>query len=356
VWRGVADQFQRKIKDWTLTTNGPLSPDPYFIRLSKTGDPNAAITYNLGNGGPTLDQREVIDAGFLEFARLGLLSENDPDLRRSLDVVDDTILRSTDSGDGFYRYNGDGYGDRSTDGRPWEPSHQGNGHLWPVLAGERGQWELDTGDLGGALRRLDAMRRMSSGVGLIPEQVWEVADLARSPFGTDPTIASIGFVNGEPAGSASALTWSMGQYVRLTLDLAAGRVLDRPEETTDRYVRHEQGETPLTLTSPADLTEVGATVTVAGATAPANRVLVAASNIDENTATTITATTAGDDGRFSVDVPLTGGTFVLNVVATARDGATGREVRTVAFPAEPGPKLFEAADPLGDDNGPGNYA
>ena len=29
----------------------------YFIRLSKTGDPNAAISYSLGNGGPTVDQR-----------------------------------------------------------------------------------------------------------------------------------------------------------------------------------------------------------------------------------------------------------------------------------------------------------
>ena len=46
-------------------------PTPYFIRLSKTGDPNAAISYNVGNGGPTLDQRNVIDAGFLELARLG---------------------------------------------------------------------------------------------------------------------------------------------------------------------------------------------------------------------------------------------------------------------------------------------
>ncbi len=63
IWLGVADEMQRSIKDWTVTTNGPLSPDPYFIRLSKTGDPNAAITYNVGNGGPTLDQRAVIDAG-----------------------------------------------------------------------------------------------------------------------------------------------------------------------------------------------------------------------------------------------------------------------------------------------------
>src|SRR3954454_16136333 len=66
VWRGVADDFQRNLKTWTLTTNGTAGPTPYFIRLSKTGDPNAAITYNVGNGGPTLDQRAVIDAGFLE--------------------------------------------------------------------------------------------------------------------------------------------------------------------------------------------------------------------------------------------------------------------------------------------------
>src|SRR5262249_54238553 len=63
VWLGVADDYQRSIKGWTVTTNGPLGNGRYFIRLSKTGDPNAAITYNLGNGGPTPDQRQGIDAG-----------------------------------------------------------------------------------------------------------------------------------------------------------------------------------------------------------------------------------------------------------------------------------------------------
>ena len=47
----MADEFQRNLKAWTLTTNGPSSTQPYFIRLSKTGDPNAAINYGLGNGG-----------------------------------------------------------------------------------------------------------------------------------------------------------------------------------------------------------------------------------------------------------------------------------------------------------------
>jgi glucoamylase len=356
VWRGVADEFQRRIKDWTVTTNGPLSADPYFIRLSKTSDPNAAITYNLGNGGPTLDQREVIDAGFLELARLGLLSERDPDLVRSLDVVDDTIRRETGSGVGFYRYNGDGYGDRSSDGRPWAPHGQGNGHLWPVLAGERGQWELDTGDPEAAIERLEAMLGMASGVGLIPEQAWELPDLARSPFGTDPAQASIGFENGEPAGSASALTWSAGQFVRLMLDVSAGRILDRPRYTRRRYVERTQEETALTVTSPADNSAVGDTVQVEGTSAPGNTITVAATNIDADSRTTLHATTAEPDGRFATEVPLTGGTTVLNIVATSPSGATAREVRTVVFDFVPGTLLFEASDPDGDDNGPGNYA
>src|SRR6185503_20261263 len=113
VWRGVADDFQRSIKGWTVTTTGPFAPR-YFIRLSKTGDPNAAISYNLGNGGATVDQRSVIDAGFLELARLGELSATDPDILASLPVVDATIRSDTASGFGWHRYNGDGYGDRAT--------------------------------------------------------------------------------------------------------------------------------------------------------------------------------------------------------------------------------------------------
>jgi glucan 1,4-alpha-glucosidase len=355
LYRGVADEFQRNLKAWTLTTSGPRSENPYFIRLSKTGDPNAAISYNVGNGGPTLDQRDVIDAGFLEYVRLGLLPSDDPDVVRSLQVVDDAIRVTTASGDGFYRYNGDGYGDRSSDGRPWPPSNQGNGHLWPVLAGERGQWEVARGDVGGAVERLQAMAATASGVGLIPEQAWELDDRPASPFGTDPTQASIGFENGKAAGSASALTWSAGQFVRLTLDLAAGRQLDTPSYTAARYVERQQGETPLTVTSPADESAVNGTVQVQGTTAPGNAVAVSASNTDNNNLTTQATTTAGDDGTFSVDLAVTGGTSVVNVVATAPDGATGREVRTVVFDFVPGTLIAEFTDPDGDDHGPGTF-
>ncbi|MEN3280812.1 MAG: hypothetical protein V7607_1952 [Solirubrobacteraceae bacterium] len=354
VWRGVADEFQRNLKKWTLTTNGSLSASPYFIRLSKNGDPNAALSYNVGNGGPTLDQRAIIDAGFLEYARLGLLPANDADIVRSLAIVDAKIRRSTSSGEGFYRYNGDGYGDGATDGHPWAPSNMGTGHLWPVLAGERGQYEVDRG--GSAIARLDAMRNMSSGVGLITEQAWELPDLPASPFGTDPTVASIGFRNGKPAGSASALTWSEGQFVRLTLDAAAGRVLDRPAYTFDRYVSHTQHATTLSVTAPTDQSAVGDSVTVTGTTAAGNDVTVAATNTDTSFATVLRSTTVGSSGAFSIAIPLTGGTWVLNTVATSPSGATARDVRTVVFDQPPGTLIYGTDDPDGDDNGPGNYA
>ena len=76
----------------TVTSTGPYDDEPYFIRLSKTGDPDAGTTYNLGNGGPDADQRSVVDAGFLELPRLGVLPDDDPEVARSLAVVDRLIV------------------------------------------------------------------------------------------------------------------------------------------------------------------------------------------------------------------------------------------------------------------------
>ena len=354
--RGVADDFQRSVKGWTVTTNGPLAAHPYFIRLSKSGDPNAAESYNLGNGGPTLDQRSVIDAGFLELTRLGELPASDPTTAQSLPVVDATIESQTSSGPGWHRYNGDGYGDGQADGHPWAPSGKGTGHLWPVLSGERAEYDLAGGDGATAASLLAGMAGFAGGVRLIPEQDWELPDLAASPFATDPTVASIGFVNGEPAGSASPLTWSAAAYVRLLGDLSAGRIVEQPAVTVARYVAHSQGQTTLTLTAPADESAVTSPVTVAGTTAPGNTVYIAATNTDANSATTTTSVPANPDGSFSVAVAVTGGTTVLNVVAVSPSGATAHARRTVVFDFVPGTVVLDATDPNGDDNGPGNYA
>jgi glucan 1,4-alpha-glucosidase len=355
VWLGVADSWQRQVKGWTVTTTGPHA-SRYFIRLSKTGDPNAAISYNVGNGGPTLDQREVVDAGFLELVRLGLLRVDDADVLRSLQVVDATIKSTTVNGPGWHRYNGDGYGDRASDGRPWAPSGQGTGHLWPALSAERGEQAHAAGNAAEAAALLDGMSRFASGVGLIPEQNWELPDLPPSPFGTDPTVASIGFVNGGAAGSASPLTWSAASFVRLAGSLAAGRNVVLPAATHARYVARTQGTTPLTVVSPADNSSVGTSpVSVAGTTAPGNTVYVAATNTDANSATTVVSA-AAPGGSFSIDVPVTGGTNVLNIVAVSPGGGTAHAKRTVLFDFVPGTLLLDVSDPDGDDNGPGNYA
>ena len=48
----TADEWQRKIEQWTLTTNGPLADHPYYLRITKKGNPNAGTTYDLGDSGP----------------------------------------------------------------------------------------------------------------------------------------------------------------------------------------------------------------------------------------------------------------------------------------------------------------
>jgi glucan 1,4-alpha-glucosidase len=357
IWRAVADDWQRQLKGWTVTTNGPLASHPYFIRLSKTGDPNAAISYNVGNGGPTLDQRSVIDAGFLELVRLGIVPSSDTDVAQSLPVVDATIKASTSTGDGWHRYNGDGYGDGATDGHPWAPTDKGTGHLWPLLVEERGEYGVASGHPADALAVLQTMLRSSSGVGLIPEQVWEDPDLAASAFGTDPTVASIGFVNGHPAGSAAPLTWASGSFARLMRDLATNTLLEQPQATVDRYIRHQPpAATSITLTAPADESAATASpVTVSGSTVPGNSVALAATNVD-NTHTTTTASVQPDSaGKFTTTVPIDGGTTVITAVATSPSGATAETHVTIVFDFTPGNVIFDVTDPDGDDNGPGTY-
>ena len=358
MWRGVADDFQRSIKGWTVTVTGSQSSEPYFIRLSKTGDPDAAIAYNVGNGGPTLDQRDIIDAGFLELSRLGMFTANDPVFANSLSVVDANIKSDTDSGPGWNRYNGDGYGDGSTDGHPWAPTDKGTGHLWPALTAERAEQSLQTGDPAFAAQLLDAMAQFSSGVGLIAEQSWEFPDLAASPFGTDPTIASIGFENGKPAGSASPLVWSAGSFVRLAADLRAGRLVDQPANTVERYIHNDQG--------PTDAHGYGTCRPDCR-----SRFAVDGQRHDR----------AGQPGRCPRDehrrepcglgrvdccrrrTVRSPSTFrspvvcrVINVAATNAAGDTAHTTRTVVFDFVPGAVLLDLADPDHDDNGPGNYA
>jgi glucoamylase len=370
VYRSTADHFQRSIKGWTVTTSGPYGAGRYFIRLSKNGDPNAAMSYGLGNGSINADQRSVIDAGFLELVRLGILPANDSDVELSLPIVDDVIGRVTPSGQGFYRYgtslagSEDGYGDCfeadptncAPDGRPWPTGNTGSGHLWPVLSGERAEHALQTGDSSGALALLRDMHAFASGFGLVPEQDWENAALAPSPFGTTPEIASIGFEPGKAAGSASPLTWAQAQEARLTLSIGKDRPVEQPDIVRARYVdQAPPAALPTTVTSPSDATSTQAgSVEVTGTTAAGATVTVASTPVEIPGPTTRATTTAEADGTFSVTVPVAFGANVLTV-ATAKGGATGYARLSITSDAITGTTVLDTTDPTGDDDGPGTF-
>ena len=371
LYQATADDFQRNIKNWTVTTTGSQSTNAYFMRLSKTGDPNAAISYSLSNGAPSVDQRNVIDGGFQELVRLGELSPTDATFQNSLSVLDKTISVNTPSGTGYYRYgdnaslgSADGYGDCSTvdsqtsctvDGQPWPTTDTGTGHLWPVLSGERAESAIAEHDPSSAQSLLQFMTKSASGIGLVSEQVWEDPNLAASPYGSDPTSASIGFVDGQAAGSASPLTWAQAQELRLIVDLGAGRTVDTPRITADRYVTHPApGTATVTLDSPTSGSTIeGGTTTVSGTTTPGASVAIETQDTDTASAATTVSTTADSTGAFSAPVSIGFGTNVISVAAAAGT-STGFAQTQVVGDVVGGTTVLDVTH-TGTHDGPGTY-
>jgi glucoamylase len=207
------------------------------------------------------------------------------------------------------------------------------------------------------LSLLDAIIKFSSGVGLVPEQAWEDPDLPASPFGSDPATASIGFTDGQAAGSASPLTWAQAQEVRLILSLRAGRNVDTPAVTSERYVAHgAPGALPVTITAPASGSTLAVSATtVTGTTTPGASVTVSSDDVSTGAAATVASTVAAADGSFSVSVPVSFGSNVITVSATAPGGrSTGYGQVTVTNEGG-GSTVLDVTDPAGDDNGPGTY-
>jgi glucoamylase len=222
----VADTWQANVNTWTLTTTGPYGP-AYYLRLTKDGNSNAGTTYNVGDSGPTLDQRAIVDPSFLELVRLGVKPANDPNITASIGVVDQELGVTTPNGTFWHRYNGDGYGEQAN-GAPWDigfPSGSQTtiGRIWPIFAGERGEYELAAGKP--ATARLTAMAAAANQGYLIPEQVWD----------NNPPSGSPGFPPGEGTFSATPLAWSHAQFIRLAWSIQLGKPVERPVIVACRY-------------------------------------------------------------------------------------------------------------------------
>ena len=329
LYTGVADEWQGNVAGWTFTTTGPIGDGRYFERIDDNGNPNDGHTLDINNGGGAFDERAIVDAGFLELVRLGVTAAGDQYVTGSLAELDQTIKVQTPNGPMWYRYNHDGYGEKA-DGRPYDGT--GVGRLWPLLTGERGEYELAAGRP--AAQHLSTMAAAANEGYMIPEQVWDTAD-------------AFGFHFGEGTGSATPLAWSMAQYVRLAHSIDAGRPVETPALVAGRYASGSLPAGPaLTVTAPADGTSTDqATITVAGTT-NAVRLFVNAGGV--------TSAVAVDGGSFSTAVPLSLGRNTITVVAVGADGGTSVVQRTVTS-TNFGTAVGAIDDPAGDDNGPGTY-
>jgi glucoamylase len=225
----TADDWRAHLNSWTLTTTGPYGP-AYYLRLTKDGNPNAGTTYDVGDSGPpAIDQRRVVDPSFLELVRLGIIAPNDPNIRSSIGVVDPQLGTNTPTGQFWHRYNGDGYGEQR-DGAPWDVgfpkgSQTTIGRIWPIFAGERGEYQLAAGQSAGD--RLQAMAATANDAGLLPEQVWD----------DNPPAGQPGFPPGRPTFSATPLAWTHAQLIRLAWSISAGSPVEQPAVVACRYVR-----------------------------------------------------------------------------------------------------------------------
>lgn len=237
----TADNWAENVEKWTATTKGKYGDGNYYIRVSEKGEPDGNHKIELNNNAGTFYEHEIVDAGFLELVRFGIKRADDPLIVKSLKVVDQLLKVDTPNGPAFYRYTHDGYGEMD-DGRRWnwDRKYTGRGRPWPLLSGERGQYELALCNItaskydwactaGG--NRLNHILAFASESLMLPEQIWDKKEI--------PTNYDRRFVPelkfGKGTGSATPLAWSMAAFIRLATNLKAGRNLDTPQIVYDRY-------------------------------------------------------------------------------------------------------------------------
>jgi glucoamylase len=225
----MADDWALNVERWTGTAKGKYGDGKYFLRITENGNPDVGGKIEINSGGGVYEEREIVDAGFLELVRLGIRSPEDPLVRNSLAVVDELLKVETSFGDCWYRYNHDAYGERP-DGKPYD-GKTGVGRLWTLLTGERGEYELASGQGALARRRLDAMMSFANDGRMIPEQVWDRRENDGSSFQF-----------GSGTGSATPLAWSMAQFIRLAVNIRNERNTETPQVVFDRYISKSRKE------------------------------------------------------------------------------------------------------------------
>ncbi|WP_263773073.1 glycoside hydrolase family 15 protein [Propionivibrio soli] len=229
-----ADEWRNNVANWTFTSTGfhtgcPGCNGKYYIRINANQDPNDDVNLTFGNGVGTHGERYIVDGGFLELVRMGVMSPSDWTILDTLPEYD-ALLKQTlaGKGDAWFRYNFDGYGEYN-DGRNYDGS--GRGRLWPIFTAERGIYEIaKSGDGTKGQPYRAALKAFSSQAGFIPEQIWNIsANITGWQTDTPPSYAV-----GSATKSMQPLSWAMGEYINLVAAMNQGRS-DAPTVVCQRY-------------------------------------------------------------------------------------------------------------------------
>lgn len=234
LFRATADSWNESIERWTYVRDTRLAREceveGYYVRIAppdvddaKPASGGRIPIKNKPMGEHEAPYDDIVSVDALALVRFGLRDPHDPRIVNTVKVIDAKLRVLTETGPAWYRYNRDGYGEKA-DGLPFDVT--GVGRPWPLLAGERAHYELAAGRPDVALQLLGVMRAQASDGGMLPEQVWDGADLPK-----------LELFNGRATGGAMPLVWAHAEYAKLVRSLHDGRVFDMPQQTYARFVR-----------------------------------------------------------------------------------------------------------------------
>lgn len=225
--RDTADIWNDNIERWTYIEGSDQAREAgvpgHYVRIGTMKTAGAPSP----RGGFLSTKKQDINSGFivgpdaLALMRFGLRAADDPWMIDTVKVIDCFLKRETKCGPAWRRYPQDMYGEHR-DGSPYDGS--GVGRSWPLLTGERAHYELARGNREAAIALLRAIENFANEGGLIPEQVWDAADIPEKEL-----------FNGRPSGSAMPLVWAHAEYVKLRRSLKDNRIFDMPPQTVQRY-------------------------------------------------------------------------------------------------------------------------
>ena len=233
--RETADVWNSNIERWTYVEGTELARrvgvEGYYVRIAppEVGEASSLAKgfipiKNRPPGQSTEPATQIISPDALALVRFGLRSADDPRIVNTVRVIDALLRINTPSGPAWHRYNDDGYGEHEG-GSPYDGT--GVGRLWPLLTGERAHYELAAARPAAAQRLLITLEAFANEGGMIPEQLWDSADIPEREL-----------FFGRPAGSAMPLVWAHAEYLKLCRSLKDGRVFDTPPQTVQRYIVH----------------------------------------------------------------------------------------------------------------------